>query len=179
MGIISVKIIDALGDSLTGTIGIRIAPQRKPLEIVSPEKIDIIIGDEIRWVPAASGGEGNYQWKIKGQLPDGLKFENNTLQGKLTNPGNWQLTLLVTDKITRDTASKSFVITAKNPSLELQEKLHKALAQIESQNAWIQYLEAILKQIPILFLLSLLSLFIVVIIFWLKWEIRRYIQGTN
>ncbi len=101
---------DATGDSVSGKLGIRIGRKSQPLAIVSPDTLRLIVGSEIQWTPAASGGEGNYKWSMKGQIPMGLKFENNILRGMVDQPNTWNMTLSAKDRITDSIVTKELYV---------------------------------------------------------------------
>jgi hypothetical protein len=103
---IPVKVKDALENVADGEVTIRIGSRRTPLTIEAPETIDLVVGGPVYWRPAVSGGEGDYDWELQGQLPPGLKFRNGAVEGELAVPGTWSVMVSIRDRITGETASR-------------------------------------------------------------------------
>ncbi len=56
-------------------------PQRTPPEILTTNLPDAVVNQYYNLSLAASGGNGNYQWKMAGTLPDGLGFSDGRIFG--------------------------------------------------------------------------------------------------
>ena len=111
-GTFSVSYVIKNGETELGRGGetLRILPSRKALEININDKFDMIVEEETVYKLSASGGEGEYNWNLRGKLPPGISFNDDRLEGVLRESGQWNIRATVQDKISKETVDKDFVI---------------------------------------------------------------------
>ena len=81
---------------------------KNPLRIVSDALPDAFTGAQYRATLAATGGLGQYNWTVDGDLPPGLTLEDGRITGVPMSKGAWQFKITVEDEqSTRKTQSLS------------------------------------------------------------------------
>ncbi len=105
-----VQVNDTSGGQAVGTVTINILPAA--LQITSGSKLPAgIAGSSYPGqVLSAAGGVAPYTFGLKGSLPDGLALTNGQIAGTPTAPGDFSLSLTVTDSAS-PAASSEFAVS--------------------------------------------------------------------
>lgn len=111
---VAIRVEDAVGMVVSGTIGIRMAPARTSLDILTAGAVRTLVGQPVAITLSAAGGEGSYAWSAT-DLPAGLTLdERGVLGGTIASPGTWTANVAVTDRISGERTVRTLEIRAEH-----------------------------------------------------------------
>lgn len=119
--VVSFKLIDALGKESVGNIRFDIR-QKDTLQIKTRVIPDAIVGSNYEFAFSAAGDNGIFKWQFSGNLPDGLRFGQNGIEGIPQDTGTFNITATAQSNFTNKIVSKSFtfdVICMDSSSVEI------------------------------------------------------------
>lgn len=105
---LSVRVEDALGQLFFQDYSVFVRPVLESLRLITEQLPILIMGEEVSFRIAASGGEGKYRWQVGAdslRLPAGLvlgcdsEHEICALTGTATETGEFLLSVSVADKV--------------------------------------------------------------------------------
>ena len=96
---IAVEVKDAMKLETSATLELNVKPAIPGMEIKTDKLPDAVKGFTYEGDLSAEGGYPPYTWSIKGELPEGLKLEDNKIKGLPTSAWQGDINIELKDKI--------------------------------------------------------------------------------